>query len=293
LFTFWISFGILVSPIYILTLINPIYNARFSDVSIFSQGSNVVKEIINHYIEYFLPYFHFGPGDTDLMHQVPGFGNSYNFLSPFFYLGIIVCILGLFKKISIKKIDSKIYQLLLAWLLLFPLAASLTTLHNMVLRTIHGLPLVVIFFILFCDYIWPFLKKQFKAIFIVAIFLMGMANLYEFNRTYFNWYPKMSFVAFQYGISESLTYLDQNQDKFEKVVIDTRINQPYIFYLFFSKFDPNKLNYISPMNSSSKYTFNKIPGDLKTLPVYTVKFEESRMFEIYAEDSTWYVKRVF
>jgi 4-amino-4-deoxy-L-arabinose transferase-like glycosyltransferase len=289
---FWLSFVILVSPVFILTLTNPIYNARFSEVSIFS-SPNVVKEVGIRYVEYFLPYFHFGASDSNVMHKVPEIGNSYGFLSAFFYLGIIVCILGLFKKISIKNFDNKTYQLLLAWLLLFPLAACLTKSHNMVLRTIHGLPLVVIFFIIFWNFHWSFLKKEFKVIFLSVVFLLGMVNLYQFSKVYFKWYPKMSFLQFQYGIHESLTYLDQNQDKFKKVVIDVNINQPYIYYLFFSKFDPNKLNYSNPWANSSKYTFGQIPNNLTTPPIYTVSFENIKLYDIYAEDnSIWYVKKV-
>lgn len=292
LLIFWIFFVLLVSPIYILTLTNPVYNARFGVVSVFS-SLNVVKSIVTRYVEYFLPYFHFGIGDSDVMHQVSGIGNSYNFLSPFFYLGIVICVLGLFKKISIKKIDPRIYQMLLTWLFLFPLAASLTLQHNMVLRVIHGLPLVSMFFILSCMYIWQFIRKQFKTIFLAVVFLMGMTNLYQFSKVYYGWYPRMAFLQYQYGIHESLTYLEQNQDKFKKVVIDVNINQPYIFYLFFSRFDPNKLNHSNPRISSPKYTFGPIPDDLTVPPVYTVSFEDTRLFNVYMGDNLiWYVKKV-
>jgi 4-amino-4-deoxy-L-arabinose transferase-like glycosyltransferase len=293
LFVFWISFGLLVSPIYILTLINPIYNARFSGVSVFSNSVNPIKDIVGRYIEYFLPYFHFGFGDTDVMHQVPEVGNSYGFLSAFFYLGIIVGVLGLFKQLSIKKMDIKVYQLLLTWLLLFPLAASLTNAHNMVLRTMHGLPLVIMFFIIFWNYHWVFFKKKFKVIFLSIILLLGVFNLYNFSKVYFKWYPRMSFLQFQYGIQEYSTYLKQNEERFKKVVIDEKINQPYIYYLFFSKFDPNKLNYSNPRISFPKYTFGPIPDNLSTTPIYTVFFENVKMFDIYAEDDyIWYVKKV-
>ena len=292
LLIFWLSFAVIVSPIYIMSLINPVYNSRFGNVSVFS-GQNVLRNIVSRYAEYFLPDFHFGVGDIEVIHQMPGMGNSYEFLMPFFYLGMVICALGVFKKIAIKKVDKKIYQLLLAWLLLFPLAASLTKTHNMLLRVIHGLPLVIIFFIFCCNYFEKFIKKDLKIIFLTVITLLGIFNVFNFAKTYYVWYPKLAFKEFQYGIKESFDYLKENEDRFKKVVIDENINQAYIYYLFFSKLDPEELNYSNPSKSSNKYIFGPLP-DLKTTPIKTVSFGEEKMFGIYNEDdTTWYVKKMY
>lgn len=292
LWVFWLSFGITVSPIYILTLINPVYNSRFGTVSVFS-GQNVLKNIVSRYIEYFSPDFHFGIGDMDVMHQVPGIGNSYEFLMPFFYLGMVICILGVLKKIVIKGVDKKVCQLLLTWLLLFPLAASLTEAHNMLLRVIHGLPLVIIFFVFCCSYFERFIKNDLKIILMTVIVLLGLFNVFKFAKTYFVWYPKLTFKEFQYGVKESFDYLKKNENKFEKVVIDENINQGYIYYLFFSKLEPKNLNYTNPSRSSDKYIIGPVP-DLKTAPVEIIKFGEEKMFGVYNEDGTnWYVKKLY
>lgn len=292
LLIFWLSFGITVSPIYILTLINPIYNSRFGTVSVFS-GQNILRNIISRYGEYFLPDFHFGVGDIDVMHQVPGLGNSYEFLMPFFYLGMVICFLGVLKKIVIKGIDKKVCQLLLTWLLLFPLAASLTETHNMLLRVIHGLPLVIIFFIFCFSYFDKFLKKDLKNILITVTILLGIFNVFKFAKIYYVWYPKLAFKEFQYGLKESFDYLKENENRFEKVVIDENINQGYIYYLFFSKFEPEELNYLNPSKSSEKYIFGPIP-ELKTSPIKTINFGEEKMFGVYNENgSDWYVKKLY
>lgn len=290
---FWLSFGLTSSPVYLLTLINPIYNSRFTDVSIFS-GQNVFKGIISRYLEYFLPIFHFETGDTDVMHQLPGIGNSYKFLLPFFYLGMVICGLAAIKKITIKKIDISTIRFLFIWLLLFPLAASLTESHYMLLRVIHGMPLVIVFSIFCCNYLWQFINEDFKKIILTVVLLLGIFNVFDFSKVYFNWYPKLSFKYFQYGLSQSFEFLKENQDKFDQVVIDHQINQPYIFYLFFNKFDPQKLDYSIPQKSSSKYIFGPIPDNLKTAPIKTITFGEEKMFDIYNEDgSVWYLKKVY
>jgi hypothetical protein len=280
-----------VSPIYILTISDSKYNARFVGVS----GLNDKNEIVTRYFDYFLPYFHFQTGDKELMHQVPGTGNSYPFLSVFFYLGILICILGQFRVVKIKWVDPKTYSLLLAWLLLFPVAASLTRDRNMVLRVVHGLPLVVIFSTLILAYLWQYLKKTYILISITVIFLLGILSFGKFMKFYFTQYPDLVFKQFQYGIDQYSNFLIKNEARFDKVIIDSSINQPYIYYLFFSSLDPKKINYQNPRLSSPKYVFDTVSeGMIDKLPViYTVEYKDTPRFVIYTKDSIWYVKQYF
>ena len=291
-FVFLLSFTILVSPIYILTFSDSKYNARFTGVSGLSDPK-AKQEIIGRYVEYFLPYFHFQTGDTDKMHQVPTIGNSYLFLSIFFYTGILISLLGFFKIIKIPNVDHKTYAMLLSWLLLFPIAASLTKDHNMVLRAVHGLPLVAIFSIVTFSYLWQYLKKPYPSIFIIIITLFGLINLGNYSKFYFTQYPDLVYRDFQYGITDFMSYLLKNDSRFDKVVIDDTINQPYIYYLFSSQFDPKKLNYKNPALSSSKYVFGPVSTQIiSTLPPdFTVSYKDTPQFSIYHQDSVWYVKK--
>lgn len=292
---FLISLTILVSPIYILTISDPKYNARFGGVSGLTDA-NAKKEIVTRYFDYFLPYFQFQGGDADTMHQVPTFGNSYPFLSIFFYMGIFLSVLGLFKKIKITGIDHKTYAMLLVWWLLFPIAASLTKDRNMVLRVVHGLPLVVIFFILTCAYLWQHIRKPYTSILVAAICLIGLVNFGKFFGFYMTSYPDLVYRHYQYGMEEVMTYLRVNEASFEKVIIDNNINQPYIYYLFFSSFDPKKLNYQNPRLSFPKYVYDTVSaGIVADLPcVFEVSYKNTPpRFGIYAKDTTWYVKQYY
>jgi hypothetical protein len=286
---FLISFIILVSPIYILTAIDSKYNARFVGVS----GLNAKNEIITRYFDYFLPYFQFQTGDTDFMHQVPGTGNSYLFLSVFFYFGILICLLGQIKMVTIKNVDPKIYSLLLVWLFLFPIAASLTRDRNMVLRVVHGLPLVVVFSILTFTYLWQYLKKPYTSIITIVVLLFSVFGFGKFMRFYFTKYPDLVFKQFQYGVVQYSSFLFQNEAKFDKVIIDSNINQPYIYLLFSSSLDPSKLNYKNPRLSFPKYVFATVSGGIERdlLAVYTVRYKDTLQFAVFAKDSIWYVKQ--
>lgn len=282
-FVFLVSFAILVSPIYVLTLSDSKYNARFNDVS----GLNDKKAIISRYFDYFSPNFQFQKGDPDTMHQVPTIANSYLFLSFFFYFGIIICLLGQFKIIKINDIDPQTYTFLLVWLLLFPLAASITKDRNILLRVIHGLPLVVIFSSLTFTYLCQYIKKPYLSFFIASIVLLSLFGFGKYLKFYFTQYPDLVFKHFQYGTDQYSKFLLRNEDKFEKVIIDKNINQPYIYYLFYSRLK-------NPALISSKYVFGHIDsGIIQDLPViYTVKYKNTPRFQIYVKDSTWYVQQL-
>ena len=60
----------------------------------------------------------------------------------------------------------------------------------------------------------------------------------RFVRTYFEEFPTFAAPYFQYGIKEVLQTVDKNYSHDLPVVISPRINQPYIYVLFFEKYPP-------------------------------------------------------
>jgi hypothetical protein len=60
----------------------------------------------------------------------------------------------------------------------------------------------------------------------------------RFLRTYFEDFPAVAAPYFQYGIKESLQTIDQRYSKDLTVVMTLRINQPYIYVLFFERYPP-------------------------------------------------------
>lgn len=294
LILFCTTFLLLISPVYLLSLLNPAYNTRFGDVSILS-SQNIFKEFITRYFEYFLPYFHFYGSDPDIMHKVPNYGNSFLFLQYPFYLGIVITVLGLFNKIKIKKINKKTLLIFISWLLLFPVAASLTKDHNMVLRTIHGLPLVIVYSIFAFDYFFKYLSQDLRKVVVGIIILIGFIGLYQYSQVYYFEYSNQVYKNFQFGIKEYNTYLFENEDKFDQVIIDSKINRAYIFYLFFSKYNPNNLNYSNPDKSSNRYTFGDVTDHMidNSKLIHSVRYMDTSTFNIYANDRNWYVKKMY
>jgi 4-amino-4-deoxy-L-arabinose transferase-like glycosyltransferase len=60
----------------------------------------------------------------------------------------------------------------------------------------------------------------------------------RFARSYFEDFPTIAAPYFQYGIKDFLQAIDQRYSKDLPVVITPRINQPYMYVLFFEKYPP-------------------------------------------------------
>lgn len=291
-FMFLIGYLIVVSPIYLLILSNPTINASFHGLSILWRPDPLMA-FVSGYIGFFLPYFHFQAGDPNIMHHVPGIGSSYDFLSLFFYLGIALCIFGACNKFKIKNIQRNTYYLILAWTFLFPVPASLTF-YPTVLRVIHGMPLVVLFFIFTFAFIKQFFDKKVSVLFYAVIIMISIVETFSFMNFYLYKYPSLSIKEYQYGVEDYMRYLLDHEADFDKVIIDNSINQPYIYYLFYSKFDPSKLNYADPAKSSTKYVFDKLPPfdeDDKNI-VKEISFGDVKLYRVYSNGRTWFIKKM-
>lgn len=300
----WASYIVFVAPIYITTLSNPSrYNARFTQVSIIDPEVSFFKIIARFLLRYFryaLPNFNFGLGSRDVLQRVPGFGSTYEFLSIFFYIGILVCIAVILRRESSNLVSRKMSLLLLSWLLIAPIPVSLTLENHNVSRMIHSLPLVVLLIVLGIMTIVQSLNSlQLKRGLTAAVVILGLLNAVSFNNFYLREYPDLSKKVYQYGIKDSISYVQSKEDQFTKIVIDGQINQPYIYYLFHSNYDPRTINFgdIMPSHKNKKigkYEFRNITEqDLKdSKEVYRVEDKTRVWYRIYAKtNESLFVKR--
>ncbi|MBS3028921.1 MAG: hypothetical protein HCA25_18065 [Dolichospermum sp. DET50] len=105
---------------------------------------------------------------------------------------------------------------------------------------------------------------------------------------------------FQYGIKDFMNYVITNEDRFAKIVIDNQINQPYIYYLFYSKYDPKLINHLEiqpdkEIKKIGKYEFRNIDNQeiVNTQEIYQVNDKDRIWYRIYARnDQVLFVKKV-
>lgn len=194
-----------------------------------------------NYFSHFTPNFLFIKGDTIDRSRVPGFGQSYLFLAPFFYLGIFL----LFKNKS---------YLTLAWLAIAPIAAALTYQSPHALRAANmSIPLTIA-----TSVGLSYVVSRLRLI-ILPITLIFLYTFYFYLYTYYVTYPKTLPLAWQSGFSDLSGYLSTEKNKYDRIIISDRYDQPYILMAFFDKTDPKTLQSI-PLTPRDKFGFSTIAG---------------------------------
>ncbi|MEX2012934.1 MAG: hypothetical protein WD967_00850 [Candidatus Levyibacteriota bacterium] len=199
-----------------------LYNRRFVTAQIFMES----------YLSHFNPLWLFANVSED-NHKAPRVGLMYAWELPLILLGIYILLR--------LNFDPKVKALIFLWLLSSPLAASLSSDSPHALRTLVFLPTWQIFGGLGIVYLFTLLKKRtFGNALIAFCFVVAFASAWSFSRQYFYVFPKTQSDDFQYAMPQAITYAVQNQDKYNAIVFanNANLSQSYMFFLFYTKYDP-------------------------------------------------------
>ncbi|MEK7061614.1 MAG: glycosyltransferase family 39 protein, partial [Patescibacteria group bacterium] len=185
-----------------------------------------------NYLAHFTPDFLFIRGAGHRQHHVQGVGELYWFQAPFLLLGLYY----LFRK------KDRNLKVLLPWLLLafVPVAMTNDSIPN-ALRTLIAAP---VYQILTAVGLYEFLlkikdKKLMTAAVIISLVLF-IINFYMFSTNLYNLYPIRYSKDWQYGNKQVVTYIKENQDKYDLVTFTRHYGEPHMFTLFYLKYDPAK-----------------------------------------------------
>jgi len=198
---------------------------------------------LGRYLDYWDLNFLFFDGSKLTLPDCSDVGLFHLFEIAFFLLGIW---LVFFKNELLKRENKKI---LVYWLLVGPLAASLAINPQHPLRSLATIPAPQILVGLGGFWFLNFLKQQRlakKLIIVVLIALViGVSGVYYFDIYYLH-FPIHFSEFWSYGMKEMSQYAWQHQDEYQEIVIDpklvsestTMINVPYLYLLFYGKYDP-------------------------------------------------------
>ena len=256
---------ILILPIFKF-LLSPQASLRFKEVNIFSDNTIVItanQEVANdnnafwsnilhnrrfgygvsylrHYFDNLNPSFLFVKGDGNPKFSTQDVGQMYLWDLPFIVIGSLI----IFKK------RPGFWFIIPAWMLIgiLPAATARETPHA--LRIEATLPtfqiLVGYGFSQFLLYIRSHLKL-FKLIIFVLSFLL-LVNFFYFFRNYNVHYPYIFSGEWQYGYRESIEYVKSVEGKYDQIFVTTELGRPYIYYLFYTRADPNIFRKNSDVN---------------------------------------------
>lgn len=217
--------------------------ARFSETSIFSKqqtsATNVfdtaiasgLYEVANGYLSHFSPRWLFITGDND-RHHAPSTGLLYLWEVPFLLTGVFV----LFRSNGVLR------WIMLLWMVLVPVPASLTSEVPHAVRTLLFLPSWQLLTALGIERWYRLLARHGRlrmmtvALYtpIILFLVFQYLHLYFFQMNY-------EFSRFwQFGYEHAVNFSEQHRDTYRHVVVSTKLEEPYIFFLFYTKFDPKR-----------------------------------------------------
>lgn len=247
---FWIIAALFIVPM-LYQLFNPVGQARYSNLQILDEGAiayieeqrntttipdPISKTIYNrpvyflsrvteNYLNHFSPQYLFFEGSSDYQFNVPEHGLIFWILIPFFYVGIVI---------AVKNIKEKKYLFILMWLLLAPIASSLTKESPHVLRSLVMLPIP--FLLISIALVRTVKSKTLIFVLLVFIFIQFGVYVQKYKTTYrenYSW-------SWQYGYEEMVNYIESNYDNYDYIVITKKYGEPHEFILFYLQWDPDK-----------------------------------------------------
>ena len=211
-----------------------------------------IKEVAFEYLKYFSPQFLVVEGDLNLR-----FGNSG--MSPLNLIEYFFFFIGIYYLFH-KKEKHRFF--LVSLLLISPLPGALSWAGLSVSRTFF----IFIVLIIIGSYGWVNFWRQNSLnnfnfnlikIVIVAVFIFFSILNWDY---YLNQYPKswLNQQAWQCGYKELVNYVKINYHRFDKFYITKESGPPYIFFLYYLKYPPEKFQKQASLGKIDQYGFAQV-----------------------------------
>lgn len=207
-----------------------IQNDNYSVLSKIINNRRVLfaREYLSHYLDNLSPNFLFIKGDGNPRFSTQDVGQLYLWDLPFLIAGLLY----LFRK-------KEGYYFLIPLVILIgiiPAATARETPHA--LRIENTLPY---FQIIVAYGFWSLFKAfKHKKLFLTIGGILLAINVSYFLHGLFTHYPREYSQEWQYQYKDSVSYVSQNKDKYDFIYITNEVGRPYIYYLFFTKYDPSE-----------------------------------------------------
>ena len=218
---------------------------------IYNRRTVFIERVIRGYISHFSPKFLFFEGDGNPRHGVNNVG--------IFYLwGILFFIPGLF---MLTKLDRKKAYAVIMWILIAPIPAAVSVPAPHALRSLNLIPMPQLLISLGVIWFVYLFSKKYRG-FVTAV-VIGACLFFVLNyiSIYFNEYGKKSSSEWADGYKQLTNYVFTNESKYDKVLISGHYWQPYIYFLFYKKYDPALFQRSGSKSGFDKYIFGGTSWD--------------------------------
>jgi hypothetical protein len=240
---------------------NIYHNQRLVNISIALKG----------YLEHYNPNFFFSEIVQGKYHA-PGVGLLYLWELPFLLYG--------FHVLANRK--GKGRYVLFLWFIFAPVAASPTINLPHPVRTLVFLPVIEVFVAVglwgLCSRLTPIKKISHLLLFGFGAVVITSSCFYYLHQYYVHG-PVDYASDWQYGNEQVVRTVKTMQDKFDKVIVSTSLDVPYMFFLYYLRYDPaiylsfggtKSGKFDEQKNAFDKYEFHSYMGSGKSVSPRTL-----------------------
>ncbi len=188
------------------------------------------KIFLQNYLSHFNPQWLFLNIHED-RHKIPQVGLLYAWEVLSILIGIIVLIR--------VNMSGRIKAFLFIWFLTSPFPAAITTDAPHAMRTFTFLPTWQIVSGVGCVFLLSMIKDQKKELAKGAFLILMITSVTFMSFEYFTVFPKTQSGSFQYALAQSMQDI-RSVKKDAPIVVSNKDNlyQSYMFYLFYTRYDP-------------------------------------------------------
>jgi len=180
--------------------------------------------IAKGYLVHWSPTFLFFDYE-EKQHQTPFVGLNYLFLLPVLVAG---------QYYLVARGENRGVKAILWWLLLAPLPAAVTRGVPHAGRTLAmTVPLMVI-----AAFGWRFGVRRLPGLIKVVVVLIVGLSVGQYLHQYWVHLSQERSGTWQYGRKEMTEYVASYKGEYDRVVVSTKLEWPYIFMLYYSRYDP-------------------------------------------------------
>ncbi len=207
------------------------------------------------YLSHFDLNFLFINGDDVPRSKSPEMGQ-------FYLIELPLIIFGIYFLLTNSKYKPLLF-LITSLLITSPLASSLTFQAPSALR---ALPLVIPLTILTSLGIYQILNIKILKYILIIFYIYSIAY---FISAYFIHSPQKYFFAWNRGFSDIVPIIEKEKNNYQNIYVTNKYDQPYILYLFFSKYDPTSIQKqikLTPPDQFGSSTVAKIDNITFSIP---------------------------
>ena len=238
---------------------------NFSSLSSLIHNRRLIytREYLINYFDAFNPSFLFTKGDYNPRFSTQEVGQLY-------IVDLLIVLAGIYF-LFVKR--QKYSLLLIGWLLISPLGPATARETPHALRMVHILPTFQIIAAFGFYSLYQFIKA--KRLFVLIIFsLLIIQFLFYLHMYYYHWSKNFA-GEWQFGYKQAIEAVKPLYNNYDQIVVSTHLGRPYIYFLLFNKYDPQKFQensdvekdqfYFIEVNGFDKYKFVADP-DQANLP---------------------------